>query len=168
MTKFNFDYSDDATLNYGNQDAKTELTLILNLGCPDTRDWFNANKDDLEAAIDDGKLKIHVKFWNKDKEDLANGNVANGYVDYDDPKAAWKFIVADFENQDELDAQNLADVPAYLADKFGVKQFADRETVAAKTLAEVEANDIVSVPTVIKGDEAYFDDSLKTVTELLG
>lgn len=73
-------YDPSNTLTFGSDSAPHQLWGILNLGCPDTRDWFNANIADIEAAIAAGHLQAHWQFWSKQKVSLVNGGIANGYM----------------------------------------------------------------------------------------
>lgn len=52
-------YDPSNTLTFGSDGAPHELWGILNLGCPDTRDWFNENIASIEAAIAAGHLQAH-------------------------------------------------------------------------------------------------------------
>jgi len=162
-----FKVDPQTTLTYGNPQAPHELTLILNLGCVDTRDWWQPNQAALFAAIDQGKLQVHVKLWNKVKPTLLNGNVSNGYVDYQHPAAALRLIKAVFQNQDPLRAADLAAVPAYLERTCQVTPYAQAETVRQRIDREVAANGITSLPTVIYQGQAYADETLPTIDELL-
>jgi len=162
-----FKVDSQTTLTYGNPQAPHELTLILNLGCVDTRDWWQPNQAALFAAIDQGKLQVHVKFWSKVKPTLLNGNVANGYVDYQHPAAALRLIKAVFQNQEPLRAADLAAVPAYLEKTYQVTPYVQAETVRQRIDREVAANGITSLPTVIYQGQAYADETLPTIDELL-
>lgn len=48
MTEFNFNYADNLTLNFGQTNAANTLTIVLNLGCPDSRKWVLANRNQLD------------------------------------------------------------------------------------------------------------------------
>ncbi|MFD1419649.1 thioredoxin domain-containing protein [Lactiplantibacillus songbeiensis] len=162
-----FKVDPQTTLTYGNPQAPHELTLILNLGCVDTRDWWSPNQAALFTAIDEGQLQVHLKFWNKVKPTLLNGNVANGYVDYRHPAAALSLIKAVFQNQDPLRDADLAAVPAYLEKTYQVAPYAQADTVRQQIDREVAANGITSLPTVIYQGQAYADETLPTIADLL-
>ncbi|KRM86717.1 thioredoxin domain-containing protein [Lacticaseibacillus thailandensis] len=156
MTKFSLD--NDTTLTYGAATAPESIIAIINLGCGDTRNWLAQVHEDLEAAVAAGKLQVHLKFWNKQKEPLRAGNIANGYIDYADPQAALRLVRAVFTHQDELKAA--PSVADYLTSTYHVQRQANADQVAATVAAEVAANGVTSLPTVVYHDRLYFDDTL--------
>jgi len=155
------------TLNYGDPQAPQELTLILNLGCIDTRDWWSVNQATLFKALATGQLKVHFKFWNKVKPPLLNGNVANNYIDYQQPTNALKFIKAVFQNQDPLRNAASVDVPAYLAAAYQVTPYPQAESVQQQIAHEIAVNQLTSLPTVIYQDQAYAEADLPVLATLL-
>ncbi len=157
-------FDDHYSLNYGAVDAPRQLTIVLNLGCTDSRDWFNAHVDALDAAIAAGRVHAQLVFWNKQKPALANGNVANGYVDYDHPDAARKFVRAVFADQDPLRAAT--DPAAYLEQTYNVARFADADAAIAATSTAVAAAGVQFLPTVIDGDTQYSEDNLDALPAL--
>ncbi|MFT8909278.1 MAG: thioredoxin domain-containing protein [Lentilactobacillus diolivorans] len=166
MSEFNFNFSDQSTLNFGEADADHELTAILNLACPDSRKWFLENGSILLNSVGTGQLRLHLKFWNKPKPSLLNGNVANGYVDYDHPNQAFDFVTRLFQHQEQLRNQALENVELYLRDTFNVQPYELADEVAKQILAEVNQNNITSVPTIITNNRSYFDDGLIPVSQL--
>ncbi|PAL01526.1 hypothetical protein B8W96_01010 [Lentilactobacillus parakefiri] len=109
------------------------------------------------------QLQVHLKFWQKPKDDLKNGNVAQRFIDYANPEAALAFINQIYDHQDELNEQPVADVADYLTTKYGVHESKTAEVAAQ----EAQDNGLVSVPSVVLGDTAYADDTLKNVDELI-
>lgn len=107
MSEFNFNFSDQSTLNFGKADADHELTAILNLACPDSRKWFLKNESALLNSVGTGQLLLHLKFWNKPKPSLLNGNVANWYVDYVHPNQALDFVTAFFNTKNSCAIKRL-------------------------------------------------------------
>lgn len=167
MEKSGFNVSDEFAINLGAPTAPHEMTAILNLGCVDTQAWWLPNADDLFAAVDAGKLSLHLKFWNKIKEPLRNGNTANGYIDYQHPKAALGYIKAVFQAQADLRELPNEAVPAYLAKTYGVKPYANADEVAASVAQEVAATGVTSIPTLILDGKRYFDDQLVPLKTLI-
>ncbi|BDZ30299.1 thioredoxin domain-containing protein [Lactiplantibacillus sp. WILCCON 0030] len=162
-----FSDSDATTINLGQPQAPHTLTAILNLGCEDTQDWWLPNVDELFQAVDDGQLQVHLKFWNKIKEPLRNGNIANGYIDYQQPEQALTYIEAVFQGQDDLRGLANAAVPAYLEQTYGVKPYAAAAAVKQQIDQEVAANGITSLPTLIFDGKMRFDEQLVPLSQLL-
>jgi len=167
MTELSFDISNKTSVNLGAPTAPHEMTAILNLGCVDTQEWWLPNADDLFAAVDAGKLSLHLKFWNKIKEPLRNGNTANGYIDYQHPQAALDYIKAVFQAQADLRELLNEAVPAYLAKTYGVKPYANADEVATSVAKEVAATGVTSIPTLILDGKRYFDDQLVPLKALI-
>ncbi|MFC6180590.1 thioredoxin domain-containing protein [Lactiplantibacillus daowaiensis] len=162
----NFNLDDQYTLNFGNSAAPHDLIAILNLGCVDTQAWWLPNEADLFAAIDNGQLKAHFKFWNKQKSTLVNGNIANGYLDYQHPAQAMAWAKQVFHNQQAL--RDSTDVPSYLATTYpAVKPYAQADAVKKQIDAEVLANQITSVPTIIFDGHAADEENLQSIKQLL-
>lgn len=151
------------SLTFGADSAPHQLWGIINLGCPDTRDWFNQNVAAIEAAVADGRLQVHWQFWSKQKVALVNGGIANAYIAYAHPDDAWAFTKAVFANQDALNAAT--DVPAYLEATYHVQRHPQAELIAAQVAEAVAAAGITSVPTITYDGQAYFDDSLAELPE---
>lgn len=146
------------TLTLGQEDADHQVWLVLNLGCPDTRDWFNANFAALEAAVAAGRVQAHLQFWSKQRVKLVNGAIADCYIDYAHPESALDFIKAVFADQDALNAAS--DVPAYLEGTYHVQRHPQAELIAAQVAEAVGEAGITSVPTVVYDGKLYFDDTL--------
>ncbi|WP_125981619.1 thioredoxin domain-containing protein [Loigolactobacillus iwatensis] len=151
-------------LNFGQTAAKHQVTAILNLGCPDSRQWYLANQQALFQAVQTGQIRLKIKFWNKPVADLANGNVANRFVNYAQPKVALKFITAVYAQQKDLNAT--VDVNKFLTTKFKANQVVTQE-VLTQIDREIAAEGITSLPTVIFDDVRYSDDQLVPITQLL-
>lgn len=151
-------YDPSNTLTFGSDGAPHQLWGILNLGCPDTRDWFNENIASIEAAIAAGHLQAHWQFWSKQKVALVKGGIANSYITYAHPDDAWVFVKAVFANQDALNAAE--DVPSYLEATYHVQRHPQAELIDAQVAEAVVAAGITSVPTITYDGQAYFDDSL--------
>lgn len=162
----NFNLDDQYTLNFGRDTAPHDLIAILNLGCVDTQDWWLLNEADLFAAIDSGQIKAHFKFWNKTKDSLINGNIANGYLDYQHPAEAMAWVKQVFQNQ--LALREATDVPKYLMTTYGIQPYASTATVKNQVEEDVLANQITSVPTIIFDGQAADEEKLQSIKQLLG
>lgn len=151
------------TLTFGNANAPHQVWAVLNLGCSDTRDWFNAHFDALEKAVAAGRVQLHIQFWSKQKVPLVSGNVANAYIDYHDPQAALAYTKAVFADQDALKAA--PDVRAYLEQTYGVTRNPQAELVDAQVAEAIAAAGITSVPTIVYDGQLYFDETLAKLPE---
>ncbi|MEE5987641.1 DsbA family protein [Ligilactobacillus equi] len=127
-----------------------KATVVLNLGCSDSRQWFESNFEAHKKAAKEGQELLELYFWNKDKEPLRNGNIANDYIDYDDPKKALAYIKAIYEVQDTLNEQE--DVEDYLKENFADLIATTVNKAQIKTLQYVIEHKIESLPTLLIND----------------
>lgn len=159
--------SNEFGLNFGSNLASNQVITYLNLKCPDSKAWFLANQHELLNLVNGQDISQHIKLWNKDKEPLQNGNIANKFIDYSQPDYALQSIKSIFETQDELNNLDNADVATYLQENHNLTLNPNAEKVDKQTLKEVEINGLTSVPTVIVNGTQYIDDQLAPIDELL-
>ncbi|ANK59545.1 hypothetical protein AYR54_04365 [Loigolactobacillus backii] len=153
-----------AALDFGKTTAKHQVTAILNLGCPDSRQWYLANQQVLLQTVQAGQIQLEIKFWNKPVADLANGNEANKFVDYTEPQAALKFIAAVYAQQADLNAA--IDVNKFVTTKFKVDRVVTQEVLTQIDQA-ITAEGITSLPTIIFDGAHFSGDRLVPITQLL-
>lgn len=138
----------------GQPTALNTITEFVNLRCPFCRTWFEKATPVLEPLIKAGKLKRIFKFWDKPKEILRIGNVAQHYLPYEEPTQAYHAIKFLFAHQ--TDWQNLT--PNQLADYMNQQlQLTEQPnaTVIQQIKNEVAAAQIETVPTIILGQHIF-------------
>lgn len=167
MAAYNFDLRDATTLNLGSTTAPHTLIAVLNLVCPDTRRWWETNWPVIDEMVELGRLQAHLKFWNKPKPALENGNLAQDAIDYTQPQAALGYVQAVFDHQDELRELPAEAVPGFLATNFNVHPQVAAKKVAAAVANDVLTNGVATVPTLIFDDRKYTGDSLPFVRPVL-
>jgi len=165
MLKPEFNLSDETTLNLGTSEAPFELTAILNLGCTYSRAWWLANEADLLRATSAGELNLHLKFWSKATTALQNGNVANTYIDYSQPKAALTFVQQVFQQQAALKAAT--DPDAYLRQQYQLEPLATSVIVAHQVAEEAEQNHLTSIPSFVVNDQLVVGSDSTVVADFL-
>lgn len=151
-------------LRFGSNSATHHVTAILNLGCPDSRQWYVANRQVLFQAVKAEKVELELRFWNKPVADLANGNIANQFVNYEQPETALAYIDAVYAQQKELNTAT--DVVEFLTKTFKIQPTVTAETIQKITQEVITAN-ITSLPTIIIDDHTYFDDQLAPIEQLI-
>ena len=141
-------YSNDLTLNLGDSKASHNVVVFANLGCPWCKRWYVNNWRRMTQAVQQHKLAIHLKFMNKPKAPLHNGNLANAFVDYRNPKAALLYVKRVYENQVKLDQfTNDRDVTDYLESHFNVAPKVSQKTQQT-IVADGRRNGVLTVPTI--------------------
>ncbi|XIF20205.1 MAG: hypothetical protein AJITA_00932 [Acetilactobacillus jinshanensis] len=144
----NVSYDNNYTLNLGDMKAAHNVVVFANLGCPWCRRWYANNWTKMIKAVREHDLSIHLKFLDKPKQPLHNGNVANGFVDYNDPEDAPLYVKHVYENQDILDnLTNDRDVIDFLRTQLNVHV---KVSSKAKDRIKSEAKDngVKTVPTI--------------------
>ena len=151
-------------LKVGDSNAPVKVVEFINLRCPFCKKWHDDSKDLLAKYVEEGKVQRIIKHYNKETPHLVKGNVIHRYLDYSNPKAAFKEIDYFFENQDEWGAlENLDDIAAYVEEKRGLKVQSNEKEIEGIIEEAVRAN-VEFVPTVFIGEE-IFDEHI-TVNEL--
>ena len=54
MRQYTWEFQQLNTINYGLVNASRDVTVILNLGCPDSRAWYLENEKALFTKVDNG------------------------------------------------------------------------------------------------------------------
>lgn len=88
-------------LTFGDKDAEHTVEAFINFACPYCLNYFKAADTSLNDYIEDGRVHYIIKHFDKTKERLLKGTVANLYLDYNDPDETLKIIRHLFETQDE-------------------------------------------------------------------
>lgn len=154
----NISYNNAYTLNLGDTKANHSAVIFANLGCPFCRKWFANNWAKMIQAVENHQLAIHLKFLNKPKKPLQNGNIANAYVDYSNPRAALNYVKAVFTDQDYLDNLDPQQVPEFLRSHFNVSKSVTNPNLQ-KIKQEAQENGVVTVPTIFFDGIKHADSS---------
>ena len=144
----NVSYDNNYTLNLGDMKAAHNVVVFANLGCPWCRRWYANNWSAMIKGVQQHDLAIHLKFLDKPKAPLHNGNVANSFVDYQNPEAGLMFVKHVYQNQDILDnLSNDKDVVNFLETKLNAKPVVSSKA-KSKIVAEAKNNGVATVPTI--------------------
>ncbi|MEE6667805.1 thioredoxin domain-containing protein [Pediococcus acidilactici] len=162
MSQYTWESRQLNTVNYGLINAAHDVTVILNLGCPDSRAWYLENEETLFAKVDTGEIRLHLKFWNKPLDNLINGGIANQYIDYQQPAKVRKLIHDIFTNQSQLNQLTEAQVAPYLRAIYNLN---DQNNLAINlTAKEVAAAGVTGLPSIIVDDELKPEKSFELTT----
>ncbi|EQM54683.1 hypothetical protein N692_11635 [Lactiplantibacillus plantarum EGD-AQ4] len=147
MTQYIWKFQELNTLNYGSAHATHDVTLIINLGCPDSRAWYLKNEPLLFGKVANGNIQLHIKLWDKPVDDLKNGGIADQYIDYHQPQQARDLIHNIFTDQAKLNQLSPAQVGPYLAQTYGLTQA--NASASKLTANEVASARITNLPSII-------------------
>ncbi|MEB5686524.1 thioredoxin domain-containing protein [Mammaliicoccus lentus] len=157
-------------LTFGKEDANITVEAFINFACPYCKHYFFAADEVLTPYIENGDVKYIVKHFDKTKQHLLKGTVANIHLDYDDPDEAIKYIRDLYETQEEWTV-SFETIERKMEDELRLapQKHADDRSLAINR--ETFERDITGIPTVfINGERFDFDpveDNQKTIQEKL-
>ena len=141
-------YNNNFTLNLGDAKADHSVVVFANLGCPWCRRWYVNNLNQLTRSVSEHKLSAHLKFLNKPKQPLHNGNLANSFVDYSNPNEALRYVKSVYDHQAVLDQLGSDErVINFLETTFNVQNQIPKKDQNA-IVKEAKINRVKSVPTI--------------------
>ena len=79
MTEINY-------LTIGSESAPIKVESFINLACPYCKNFFFAADTVLKPFIDQGKVQHTIKHFDKTKQGLLKGTIANIYLNYQRPE----------------------------------------------------------------------------------
>lgn len=146
-------------IHIGKKEAPVKVISFVNLRCPYCRMWQDKSRDVIAEFIEEGKIELIVKPFDKEKDSLKRGNVTHRYLEYDNPKTALEQIEKIYDTQDEWGSLSFDEVAAYMEGTLGYKE-QKNQAASEKIIAEAGNANIVFVPTVIVG-ENIFDEHIE-------
>lgn len=141
-------------LHIGKAEAPVKVISFVNLRCPFCASWHLKANQLLEKDIESGEVEHIVKFYDKPKPALEIGNHAHHFIDNED-EAAIQIVNELFSTQAEWANFTPAELTNYLEDNFDLHELASAETTAQLIIAEANAHNVVSVPTIFIGEQVF-------------
>ncbi|MFT8908449.1 MAG: thioredoxin domain-containing protein [Lentilactobacillus diolivorans] len=159
MSQYTWKFRQINTLNYGSVNATHDVTAILNLGCPDSKAWYLKNETSLFEKVKNGRIRLHLKFWNKPVAGLTNGGIAAQYIDYRYPNRVRTLIHDIFADQKRLNGLTEEQVMPYLKTVYNLTK---HDNLAINLTAnEIAAAKITSLPSIIVDAELKPEESVE-------
>lgn len=156
-------------ISIGEVDAPVVVESYINIGCPDTINYFEAAYTTLDDFIDEGKVKHVIKHIDRTNGLLLKGSVANAHLNYNQPEKTYKILRDLFSTQSVWSTSY-----ELMLEKLNRQLFLKEEQGAGKrskiVIEEAEARGIKEIPTVfINGAQLSFefDDSVENISSLL-
>jgi protein-disulfide isomerase len=144
-------------LSYGNQDAPVKVEVFLNLACPYCATYFAAAEEVLPEYIESGKVEYIIKHYDKPREMLLIGTLANSFLDYKNPDKVREIMKDLFETQDIWDKLHNHDIKKLLAEKYQLQEEPDNIDIGLSVIDEAIRRHVKMVPTVfINGKEFQY------------
>ena len=162
--------SDVQHLTLGKSNAPVTVESFINFACPYCKNYFKAADSYLTPLIEQGKVKHVIKHFDKTKQGLLKGTIANFYLDYEDVSRTYQLIHHLYETQESWKTSFSA-IERKMEDEFNLalNKAADERSLAIT--AEAFERGITGIPTVfIDGEKFVFnplgDDEVTLVEKL--
>ncbi|GGI02776.1 MULTISPECIES: thioredoxin domain-containing protein [Mammaliicoccus] len=157
-------------LTLGNKDANITVEAFINFACPYCAHYFAAADEVLEPYINDGSVQYVIKHFDKTKQRLLKGTVANIHLDYNDPEETLKIIRHLYDTQEEwtLNFETIERKMEYDLSLSPQKNADDRSLAIHQETFE---RGIKGIPTVFINNEKFefspTEDDVATIQEKL-
>lgn len=136
------------------ENAKVKVMSFVNLRCPYCKKWHEESRDILTKFIEEGKIELVIKPFDKEKESLQRGNVTHRYLNYEAPFEAWLAMDKIFGTQDEWGNLSLEEVAQYMETKLDLREQNNKEATKA-IIEEAGRANVTLVPTVVVGEHIF-------------
>ncbi|WP_239747768.1 thioredoxin domain-containing protein [Mammaliicoccus sp. P-M56] len=157
-------------LTAGNKEANITVEAFINFACPYCSQYFAAADEVLEPYINDGSVQYIIKHFDKTKQRLLKGTVANIYLDYNDPEETFEIIRHLYGTQEEW-TLNFETIERKMEHELGLSPQKNADDRSLAIHQETFERGITGVPSVfINGEKFEFnptEDDKATIQEKL-
>jgi len=163
---------ENAFLSYGKDTAPVKVEVFLNLACPYCATFFQAADETLIPYIQNGQVQYVIKHYDKPREMLLYGTLANAFLDYSNPQKVYELMKDLFAKQSEWHEIDSHSIKKLLSEEYGLQEQPENIELSLKIIEEAIKRKVTMVPTVfINGKEFQYPveidaDGLKMEVEL--
>lgn len=148
---------ENAFLSYGKKEAPVKVEVFLNLACPYCATFFQAADETLTPYIENGQVQYVVKHYDKPREMLLYGTLANAFLDYKDPQKVYALMKDLFAKQSEWSESDSDSIKQRLTGEYGLQEQPENIDLSLQIIAEAIQRKVKMVPTVfINGKEFQY------------
>ncbi|MFP4977523.1 thioredoxin domain-containing protein [Paenibacillus sp. CN-4] len=148
---------ENAFLSYGKKEAPVKVEVFLNLACPYCATFFQAADETLTPYIENGQVQYVVKHYDKPREMLLYGTLANAFLDYKDPQKVYELMKDLFAKQSEWSESDSDSIKQRLTGEYGLQEQPENIDLSLQIIAEAIERKVKMVPTVfINGKEFQY------------
>jgi protein-disulfide isomerase len=148
---------ENAFLSYGKESAPVKIEVFLNLACPYCATIFQAADETLTPYIEKGQVQYVVKHYDKPREMLLYGTLANAFLDYKDPQRVYELMRDLFAKQNQWSESDSHSIKKLLTEEYGLQEQPDNIDLSLNIIAEAIKRQVKMVPTVfINGKEFQY------------
>lgn len=157
-------------LTVGNKEANITVEAFINFACPYCSHYFAAADEVLKPYINDGSVQYIIKHFDKTKQRLLKGTVANIYLDYNDPEETFEIIRHLYGTQEEW-TLNFETIERKMEQELALSPQKNADNRSLAIHQETFERGITGVPSVfINGEKFEFnptEDDKATIKEKL-
>ncbi|MFC3803848.1 thioredoxin domain-containing protein [Cohnella sp. GCM10012308] len=152
---------ENAYLSYGKENAPVKVEVFLNLACPYCATFFQAADETLPSYMENGQVHYVVKHYDKPREMLLYGSLANAFLDYKDPERVYELMKDLFAKQSQWSESDSHSIKKMLTEEYGLQEQPDNIDLSLSIIAEAIKRRVKMVPTVfINGKEIQYPDEI--------
>ena len=145
----------NAFLSYGSKDAPVKVEVFLNLACPYCATFFAAADQSLKPYIENGKVQYVIKHYDKPREMLLYGTLANLFFDYNEPERIYEIMKDLFAKQSQWSEKDSDFIKQMLTETYGLQEEPATIDISLKITAEAIERQVKMVPTVFINDKEF-------------
>lgn len=146
---------ENAFLSYGSKDAPVKVEVFLNLACPYCATFFKNADKTLKPFIEKGQVQYVIKHFDKPREMLLYGTLANCFFDYSDPERIYELMEELFAKQRDWHEADSDTIKNMLIEQYGLKEEPETIDIGLKIVAEAVARNIKMVPAVFINEKEF-------------
>ncbi|HLR19342.1 MAG TPA: thioredoxin domain-containing protein [Staphylococcus sp.] len=144
-------------LTLGSSNATIKVESFINLACPYCKNYFKAADQSLKSLIDQGKVQHVIKHFDKTKQGLLKGTIANIHLDYEDVGETLKIMRELYDSQKAW-TQDFATVEQKMQQDFNLSPQKEADDRSLAITEEAVKREIKGIPTVfINGKKFEFN-----------
>ncbi|PHK48939.1 thioredoxin domain-containing protein [Staphylococcus edaphicus] len=141
-------------LSFGSVNAPIKVESFINFACPYCKNYFKAVDNTLTPYIEAGQVQHIIKHFDKTKQALLKGTVANIHLDYDKPEETLAIIRKLYETQENWKA-SFTDIEEKMAHEFNLTPKKDADARSLAINEEIFDRGIKGIPTVFINEEQF-------------
>ena len=149
MTEINY-------LTIGSESAPIKVESFINLACPYCKNFFFAADTVLKPFIDQGKVQHTIKHFDKTKQGLLKGTIANIYLNYQRPEETLDIIRELYQTQAQWKV-SFSTIEAKMEEEYNLTPHKEADDRSLAIHEEAFERGIKGIPTVfINGNSFEF------------
>lgn len=145
----------NAQLSYGSPDAPVKVEVFLNLACPYCATFFENADQTLQSFIQEGKVQYIIKHFDKPREMLLYGTLANCFFDYKEPEKIYDLMKDLFAKQSEWHEKDSDTIKKMLTEQYGLKEEPETIDIGLQIVAEAVERNVKMVPAVFINEKEF-------------